>query len=893
MSWYRRPRPIFFNKKDGPRKVLPPSGAAAGAVQWYVDPTGGNNANTGLSPSAPKQTIAAVTALYAPGAFVNLKRGERFNEQFTVSVANITIRAYGTGLNPLIDGDSVRWGVIINAANSHTIIQNVDFFECANAGVGIQSSTGKVSVIGSTITRCGSGIVIGGGGVGGQLVLADGCTITDSDPLGVGIGAGDGIQISEEASNVAHEIRNCVCTGNWRGGINCKIGVTTISNCNLHNNGENGLTCQFGVFGGPTTVNVQDTIIANNNTRNNGVGNVSIENGTIVNSKRCKYIDPTNGSNATVNINMITAGTGPDRGTTQTFNSESDEFISRTGQTNTLGTIRVNTNENGAPVNVTIKNGTFSHMAGSGIAIDGYGSSGLNLSVQNTIFDMTNTRAIRIHPDATFGAWDYNLYYRSAGSDTIVEVQDTDFYTPAQIAAGVFFTDYGVDQHSKQGDPLFYSRGNVEELVTGGTIFGNLISGQSMANIFDGNTNQAGAGGAGPVPYAPSTDFYIGKSLGSPRNISKIEVHGTNDVGYVYWSNPSITLTVRGKNGSAPANGTDGVVIGSITFTDTDNESAVRTIDCDDTNAYEHVMLTLSGGGGVSTTLAEMKIYASSVTALSSKVFQMEPLASMAPGETHACLVLSQANFSGNYTYKGRGRTKAMLRTGSPPNPWECLWIPFNFDPLPAPYHGYAFVLKPAVPSYITAEFPSGYPGGWHLERVGPNDLDEVFLASGSSPIAILGQWFTWEIEVTTTPTAVNIVVKIDGVQIVSYSDTHANRAVSGRVGFYSEDARVQVDDIEVPLAEDFENYALGPIADGALIGDNWEVVFLGFGGASVIQVADGWQTAPSGSAGYDFRLKDTSPAIDAGTNLSLLLDNTGQAWANPPNMGAHEGGSL
>ena len=155
--------------------------------------------------------------------------------------------------------------------------------------------------------------------------------------------------------------------------------------------------------------------------------------------------------------------------------------------------------------------------------------------------------------------------------------------------------------------------GGTETLVdrTTGTIFGDMTTGGDFRSaLYDGTTNQALAGGVGPCPYHTGTSGYVGKSYSAAKRFSRAIVYGPNDDGFVYNANPSVTLTVYGKNGSDPSNATDGTSIGTLTFTDTGNESAGRTITSTDTvTAYDRIWVTVSGAGAQSYTMAEIVLY--------------------------------------------------------------------------------------------------------------------------------------------------------------------------------------------------------------------------------------------------------------------------------------------
>ena len=84
--------------------------ASLSATTYYVDATGGNDSNSGLTEALAWKTIAKVNASsFSAGDSILFKRGETWREQLTVpssgSAGNpITFGAYGTGADPIISG---------------------------------------------------------------------------------------------------------------------------------------------------------------------------------------------------------------------------------------------------------------------------------------------------------------------------------------------------------------------------------------------------------------------------------------------------------------------------------------------------------------------------------------------------------------------------------------------------------------------------------------------------------------------------------------------------------------------------------------------------------------------------------------------------------------------
>jgi hypothetical protein len=88
--------------------VRPPP--ALPAPIYYVDATGGNDSNDGLTSGTPWRTLAKVrVATFVPGDTIALKRGESWTDGLTINQSGtaghpITFTAYGIGALPKIDG---------------------------------------------------------------------------------------------------------------------------------------------------------------------------------------------------------------------------------------------------------------------------------------------------------------------------------------------------------------------------------------------------------------------------------------------------------------------------------------------------------------------------------------------------------------------------------------------------------------------------------------------------------------------------------------------------------------------------------------------------------------------------------------------------------------------
>lgn len=150
---------------------------------------------------------------------------------------------------------------------------------------------------------------------------------------------------------------------------------------------------------------------------------------------------------------------------------------------------------------------------------------------------------------------------------------------------------------------------NFNNVSSIGTNFGDMILNGGLASIFDTDTvkiNTEAGGKLGETGYA-------GKIFPEARRIFRAVVYGTSNVGYVNSSNPSVTLTLYGKN-TLPASVTDGTILGTLNFTDTDNESLTwrEVVSTDQKTEYTHVWVGISAPGAVAVNFANVQIWGES-----------------------------------------------------------------------------------------------------------------------------------------------------------------------------------------------------------------------------------------------------------------------------------------
>lgn len=144
-----------------------------------------------------------------------------------------------------------------------------------------------------------------------------------------------------------------------------------------------------------------------------------------------------------------------------------------------------------------------------------------------------------------------------------------------------------------------------------GTIIGDFTTNTSAA--FDGVLSSSTANSA---TKTPSASAYIGKNFGSsPKAINRIKVYSGNDAGFISGASPNVTISLYASN-SAPANGTDGTLLGTTGSFADGSSALIKTITSNDTTTeYQYVWIYILPASGTNTlVVAELIIYTSSAT---------------------------------------------------------------------------------------------------------------------------------------------------------------------------------------------------------------------------------------------------------------------------------------
>ncbi|MBT4791343.1 MAG: hypothetical protein HON90_07215 [Halobacteriovoraceae bacterium] len=101
------------------------SECTTGTNSIYIDATNGNDANSGESSCLAFKTLYKASASLLDGMTVNLKKGETwFNEYLLIDKNNITVDAYGSGNDPIINGSKEINGWIHEGSGIYSLIVN-------------------------------------------------------------------------------------------------------------------------------------------------------------------------------------------------------------------------------------------------------------------------------------------------------------------------------------------------------------------------------------------------------------------------------------------------------------------------------------------------------------------------------------------------------------------------------------------------------------------------------------------------------------------------------------------------------------------------------------------------------------------------------------------------
>lgn len=148
--------------------------------------------------------------------------------------------------------------------------------------------------------------------------------------------------------------------------------------------------------------------------------------------------------------------------------------------------------------------------------------------------------------------------------------------------------------------------------------------------------------------------------------------------------------------------------------------------------------------------------------------------------ETHAALVTSRETYRGDYEATFRLTNLSQLRTNSSPNPWEVGWFVFGYKP----DRTFKYViLKPEGYGVELGEF---------LAADGQNFLYTSNRGAQTFPV---GQTYDVRLRVENNV----ITLFVNGTERMRYRVSTRDRlSTDGKIGFYSEDAAVRIENVSV-----------------------------------------------------------------------------------------------
>lgn len=246
-------------------------------VTYYVDATGGDDGNDGLSIDQAWQTITKVNATnFNPGDHILFKRGETFSGKLLPTDSgtddqSIVYGAYGSGNRPVIDGSSDKAFNILNSAAHHLRVEHIDFSGSINTSQHVVKCDTHDVYFYDCIFRDGVGGTAGNGvgfhayyaGSGSYLynIILDSCVAHSNSASGIAIGSTLGTEGPHDCL-----IKNCTAYNNGTTlyldhGIYTRHGVT-IDRCTCYNNiyGSGIKVNDEGVYNSPYTPIVSNCV---------------------------------------------------------------------------------------------------------------------------------------------------------------------------------------------------------------------------------------------------------------------------------------------------------------------------------------------------------------------------------------------------------------------------------------------------------------------------------------------------------------------------------------------------------------------------------------------------------------------------------------------------------
>lgn len=168
-------------------------------------------------------------------------------------------------------------------------------------------------------------------------------------------------------------------------------------------------------------------------------------------------------------------------------------------------------------------------------------------------------------------------------------------------------------------------------------------------------------------------------------------------------------------------------------------------------------------------------------------VAQLAPRAARSPQSTHASLALSKLELpADDFKLQVEYRNIQALRAG-PPNPWELLWIFFQY--------------RNGSPNGKTTNYVVAKTNGLEIGKAF-GEVDQVFLKTTEAPRANFRDWHLLSIERAGNQLRIQLNAEPAMIWNEESISSSASRLFhqKGQIGLYTEDARVSVRKVCVSL---------------------------------------------------------------------------------------------
>lgn len=295
------------------------------ATTYYVDATGGDDSNNGLTAGTAWKTLAKVEATtFQSGDVIGLKRGETWFEMLTLATGKhdgIILDAYGSGALPIIDAGpsgTHRWAIHVDTATNtttrHLQLQNAGGLPAPHdTGALWEAVTGTNTIEDCILHRHYSDACAASGASGTIIVTR--CNLSDAFDDGFTLhgnatgtmsgctisGCGQGINHSGTA--ITMTVNDCIFQNNVVDVDGLDVSVSTFNRCTFNGNSSgvwsfykaseaSAVTFNYCLFNASLASGVAaaSMTIAGPNTRFNNCDFYGKGNGSIVVNADCSML---------------------------------------------------------------------------------------------------------------------------------------------------------------------------------------------------------------------------------------------------------------------------------------------------------------------------------------------------------------------------------------------------------------------------------------------------------------------------------------------------------------------------------------------------------------------------------------------------------------------------